>query len=73
MKEEKNRNGTRNAKLPPFKVSPYTFLHLDDLGLFPRFQSLKVVLRKMSGLQKWKSTCVTFLGIIILAQELTSE
>lgn len=62
-----------DVKLPSFKLSPHTFLYLDDLGLFPRFKSSKELLRKMSGQQKWKSICATFWGIIRLAQELTSE
>ena len=69
--EEKNRNSVMDAKLLPFKASAHSFLYLDDLGMFPKLKSLKVLFRKMSGLQKWKSTCVTSLGIIRLVQELT--
>lgn len=61
-----------DAKLPHFKASAHAFLCLDDLGMFPKLKSVKVLFRKMSGLQKWKSTCATSLGIIRLVQELTS-
>lgn len=71
-KEEKNRNRVMDAKLLPFKASAHTILYLDDLGKFPKLKSLKVLFRKTSGLQKWKSTCATSLGITRPVQELTS-
>lgn len=71
-KQEKKRNSIMDAKLLPSKASAHTFLYLDDLRMFPKLKSLKVLFRKMSGLQKWKSTCATSLGIIKLVQELTS-
>lgn len=71
-KEEKNRNRVMDAKLLSFKVSTNAFSYLDVLVMFPKPKSLKVLFRKMSGLQRWKSTCATSLGIIRLIQELTS-
>lgn len=71
-KERENRNRVMDAKLLPFKASAHTFLYLDELGMFPKLKSFKVLFRKMSGLQKWKSICTTPLGIIRPVKELTS-
>ena len=53
-KGRKNRNGIMDAKLLSFKASAHAFLYLDELDMFLKLKLFKVLLRKMSGLQKWK-------------------